>query len=415
MVYPKILGWNVSVRWVTFALMVLGLAMILATAYLFASLQDRRQVMLQSVREDAMWAVFQTNRQAARLTQVVLEAQNNPTPDAIDAVLLAFDLLYSRIALLDRGVFSDSFQSSSELQIIEAAVSQEIHDLAQMIDALAGDRSAVEDALPLILAEARKVNTTSNDLVIATNATLNEARVASRQQAFALYQRLAVAAGVAALVFICTILLQFLDLRIISQTQKQLRELSVRNSRSAAAAEAASAAKSMFLATMSHEIRTPLNGIIGAADLLRTEDLDPAQSRRVLTIWRSGHVLLDIINDILDYSNLDANGVTFNNAPVSLPDVVSLVQDVFQARIADAGLAFDIDLPAITIMTDEIRLRQILLNLVSNAIKFTPVGRVSVRGMLLAQDGLRIEVQDSGIGIAPEDHGKLFRDFSQIE
>jgi signal transduction histidine kinase len=194
-----------------------------------------------------------------------------------------------------------------------------------------------------------------------------------------------------------------------------LRELSVRNSRSAAAAEAASAAKSMFLATMSHEIRTPLNGIIGAADLLRTEDLDPAQSRRVLTIWRSGHVLLDIINDILDYSNLDANGVTFNNAPVSLPDVVSLVQDVFQARIADAGLAFDIDLPAITIMTDEIRLRQILLNLVSNAIKFTPVGRVSVRGILLAQDGLRIEVQDSGIGIAPEDHGKLFRDFSQIE
>ena len=108
-VYPKILGWNVSVRWVTFALMVLGLAMILATAYLFASLQDRRQVMLQSVREDAMWAVFQTNRQAARLTQVVLEAQNNPTPDAIDAVLLAFYLLYSRIALLDRGVFFGFF------------------------------------------------------------------------------------------------------------------------------------------------------------------------------------------------------------------------------------------------------------------------------------------------------------------
>lgn len=415
MVYPKILGWTVSVRWVTFALMVLGLAMIAATAYLFASLQDRRQVMLQSVREDAMWAVFQTNRQASRLTQLVLKAQNNPTPDAIDAVLLGFDLLYSRIALLDRGVFSDSFQSSSELRIIEAAVSQEIYELAQMIDTIAGDRTAVEDALPLILAEAQKVNTTSNDLVIATNATLNEARVASRQQAFALYQRLAVAAGVAALVFICTILLQFLDLRIISQTQKQLRELSVRNSRSAAAAEAASAAKSMFLATMSHEIRTPLNGIIGAADLLRTEDLDPAQSRRVLTIWRSGHVLLDIINDILDYSNLDANGVTFNNAPVSLPDVAGLVHDVFQARIADAGLSFDIDLPAITIMTDEIRLRQILLNLVSNAIKFTPAGSVSVRGMLLAQDGLRIEVQDSGIGIASEDHSKLFRDFSQIE
>jgi two-component system, sensor histidine kinase len=413
--YPKLSGWTLSVRWVTFALMVLGLAMIAATVYLFASLQDRRQVMLQSVREDAMWAVFQTHRQAFHLTESVLVAQNTPTPEAIDGVLFSFDLLYSRIALLDRGVFAESFTTSSELKAIEAAVSQDIDNLAQMIDALAGDRAAVEDALPLILAEAQQVKATSNDLVIATNATLNQARVASRQQTFVLYQRLAVAVAVAALVFLCTILLQFLDLRIISQTQKQLRELSIRNSRSAAAAEAASAAKSMFLATMSHEIRTPLNGIIGAADLLRTGDLDPAQSRRVLTIWRSGHVLLDIINDILDYSNLDANGVTFNAAPVSLPDVAGLVHDVFQARIADAGLSFDIDLPAVTVMADEIRLRQVLLNLVANAIKFTPVGRVSLRGRLLPQAGLRIEVQDSGIGIAPEDHRKLFRDFSQIE
>ncbi|ARU00107.1 hybrid sensor histidine kinase/response regulator [Yoonia vestfoldensis] len=412
---PKVLGWTVSVRWVTFALMVLGVALIAATAYLFASLQDRRQVMLQSVREDAMWAVFQTHRQASRLAQSVLEAQNNPTQETADAVLLSFDLLYSRVALLDRGVFADSFQASGELQTIEAAIRQDIDDLAQMIDLRADDRAALEEALPLILAKVWQVKSASNDLVIATNATLNEARVASRQQTFALYQRLAMAVAVAALVFICTILLQFLDLRIISQTQQQLRDLSIRNSRSAAAAEAASAAKSMFLATMSHEIRTPLNGIIGSADLLRTDDLDPAQSRRVLAIWRSGHVLLDIINDILDYSNLDANGVTVNDAPVSLPDVAGLVQDVFQARIADAGLSFDIDLPAVTVMTDEVRLRQILLNLVANAIKFTPAGRICVRGTLLPQVGLRIEVQDSGIGIASENHDKLFRDFSQIE
>lgn len=408
-------GWTLSVRWVTLTLMALGLVLMATTVYLFVSVQDRQQAMLESVREDAMWAVFQTNREASRLTEAILEARNTPTAEALDTVLLSFDLVYSRTALLDNGVFSESFTGSEDLQAIGATVSQNIDVLAQLIDARANDRSALEAALPLILVQARAIKKVSNDLVVSTNETLNISRVAGRDQTFAAYQRLAIAVAIAALVFVGTIILQFIDLRIIAQTQQQLRALSIHNSRSAAAAQAASAAKSMFLATMSHEIRTPLNGIIGSADLLRTTDLDADQRGRVLTIWRSGHVLLEIINAILDYSNLDANGVTYSDAPVSLPEVAVLLDDMFRTRIADAQLSFDVDLPSVTVATDEIRLRQVLLNLVGNAIKFTPAGGVSVRGALLPQVGLRIEVQDSGIGIAPEEHDKLFRDFSQIE
>ena len=393
----------------------LAVLLILTTGYLFVSLRDRQQAIEESVREDAMWAVFQTHREASRFVESILAAEMAPTRETLDKVSLNFDLVYSRVALLRTGVFTASFTGSADLQSAAEDAYLAIEELAARVDAVKGVDTRFVDALPGLLVSARDIQSQSNQLVIWTNERLGAVRAADRNRKILNYGYLAAVVAGTGIVFAVIMGLQFAQLKITARTQKRLRDLSRRNAEIAREARAASEAKSLFLATMSHEIRTPLNGIIGAAELLEDTSLTPEQRRRALTIRRSGNMLLDVINDILDYSNLDANGVTYHDAPVSLPDLALVLRDVFQQRVADAGLAFDIRVPPITVATDDVRLRQVLLNLIGNAIKFTPAGSVTVQASLVDGDLLRFEVTDSGIGIPEHLQDRLFQNFSQID
>jgi two-component system, sensor histidine kinase RetS len=202
---------------------------------------------------------------------------------------------------------------------------------------------------------------------------------------------------------------------------RQLKTAEAESREEALLAQAQSQAKSQFLAMMSHEIRTPMNGVLGMAELLKTTGLNAEQSRILGTMESSGNALLEVINDVLDHSKIEAGRMDMELAPLDFDMLLEECLDLFRARIYKQQLtllcSIANDVPT-EIIGDALRLRQVITNLISNAVKFTERGSIEVGVTVRETEGeqmLMVAVRDTGIGIAPDLREQIFDSFVQAD
>lgn len=398
------------------ALTASSVMLLVAVIWLFIGLDTRQEEINGSIREDAVWAAYQLNREAARLTLELAHARLERSPERTRSISTRYDVLFSRAGLLSSGKYGVRFAHDPRVQEQAARTAESVIALAPMIDGLVKTEPVPDDIIDRLSAAVADIQTHSDELVIATNAAINELRVAERADVERTYWWLAF--GVAALTIAMAgiVILLVVQMQHALKTGRAMKTMSEFYAQAAAAAEAGTRAKSAFLATMSHEIRTPLNGIIGMVDLLTDTPMTPDQRAKLGIVKQSGDLLLDIVNDVLDYSKLEAGALELEWRDLDLAELADNLNQAFGPRAAAKGIALTAEAPPLVVSVDTTRVRQILVNLVGNAIKFTDAGSVRVTVSVLGNAGdqsLHLTVIDTGIGIPQSALSRLFTEFQQ--
>jgi len=372
----------------------------------------------QNANGNTAWVVYQVEVELYRLRAAVQDANAAPgSAEASANIQLRYQLAMSRVGLLASPDVSALLEAGGVAPGVVEDVVDRFTALGPLVDAAVIGRGRAD-----LLRQMHELDAPVQRLT--TDALQSATQLAQRTRD-GLAERLDELHLVIALLGACFVtLIIFLLLRVRSEREQRGRaEELARDMREAReAAERASRIKTDFLTTMSHEIRTPMNGVIGMSDLLLQADLTAEQRQLAGTLSRSAHNLLAIIDDILDLSRLDAGKFVLVPAPFDFAELVTSVTDLFRPQAAVRGLKLETHLPrnALPIMEgDSGRIRQVLLNLVGNAVKFTERGGITVevtlepateRGVLV-----RCAVRDTGIGIAPSDQQRLFSQFYQAE
>ena len=410
------------------------LAVLLAsTANAYLALNDVQKRITYRIPENTIWAASQSEVELARTLAKLAPRAAGLEPAGTLPLDVQFDLLMSRVSLYQSGVLAKALR--------EDAV------LSEAFNSFAADLEAADRLLPAARAGDASAAARMRDLLAPHRATLRKLTMASLKNDRAERQELAKnhellqqqlsRFGTAAAILL-TLMLAYLvhgerraRLLLVSanQAREKLEEAGERSERQAEQmrllarkATTASQAKSDFLAMMSHDIRTPLNAIIGLSDVMEKEETDPAKRRHVSTVLKASEGLLALINDILDLSRLEAGKLTLDPVAFSPAELVREVMEVTAVLAARnrnrMSVSINPDMPE-TMIGDRERIRQVLMNLVGNANKFTRNGDVVIvldcAGHRNGNSLVRFAVSDNGEGISEMLRTRLFQPFEQGE
>ncbi|HEY2928027.1 ATP-binding protein [Piscinibacter sp.] len=405
-------GSNVSARWHRTWLVLIGVS--LALALLGAGYVQWRQVELldDAVHgpNDALgWSFFQLETEQLRLRNQLQQAIVEPGTANPEELKRRVDILARLVATLDD-------ERAARILHADAPILAQVRAfVAQAERALGGDAGLDPAALRALLGELDALSTPLHELSLGASQVLSQ-QVMQRNDAARLQSKQSIALTlfqcVLLFVFAFAVLRQF---RVLRQRRERLETLAARLGNARIEAESASRAKSVFLANMSHEIRTPFHGLLGMMSLLQETPLSAQQSAYLHTAKESANHLLAILNDILDISKLESGKLQVVPEPVDLARLVREVDALMRVQAHAKGLALQVTMDAGVprwVHADATRVKQILFNLMSNAVKFTPAGEVTLQVEARAND-IAFSVIDTGVGIDDAVRSRVFQRFAQ--
>lgn len=412
------------------AIAICGVIILVCSSFVtFYSLYRHHEALHSKLQKNASWSAYRINRQISDLLRAVTYVLDGRKEYSMDDIRTQFDVVLScrdnirrsnlEINELDDGDAEHPFRSDEKC----LAAAQTVYDGIRQLEVEFGASLDSEEVSPPILEKLRdavhRLYLQTSLMVGQTDRVDAQYRLDQRMKTIRTYEFVMVQHGFLVLSLAIVGYLFVGQLHRIGRIQEELQALNERYKGLAEQAEAGNRTKSVFLATMSHEIRTPLNGILGSVDLLGAPNLNSEQRGLLMTIRECGTSLLEVIQDILDFSRLESRSLTLENRMFRLSSPIEAAIDIVSSRARQKNLGLLAIYPEAQLVGDEARIRQVLINLCGNAVKFTESGDIALvvhrfRGEM-GESWLRFEVRDTGIGISRESQPLLFEDFQQID